>query len=231
MKKLLTLSLLIFGIFYGTSQRIVEKTLKSPKNQDVFMNFKFASDIKVEQWNENNIKIKAEVIIDDGEGNSHFSIKSSQTRNRLKIYSDFGNYYKNKQSRNWKKYNRTTRINYTIFVPKNTNLEIKSISGSVIANEYNGNLTTDLISGDVKIKKYQGELHLKTISGDLDVSIENALVNAKTLSGTIYSNLEIDLDMTSKKSNVHNVISGKVNNGGKTIKFETISGNIYLRKI
>ena len=90
--------------------------------------------------------------------------------------------------------------------------------------------SAELVSGDVTIKEYDGELHLKTVSGDLDVTMKKAEVSAKTLTGSIYSNLDIDIQNKGRKNYGHNKIIGTVNNGGKLVRMETVSGDIYLRK-
>ena len=236
MKKQITILLALFIVFSINAQRNIEKTVSISKNQELFVNFKFASTIKIEQWNKNEVFVKAEVTIDDGKGNGYFSIKSSKRNNNIKLVSDFGDYYKNRNKQRNVYFskdccNSKTEIIYTLYIPKGTKVTIKSISGSVMADEFTGTLVTDLISGDVTLKKHSGELQLKTISGNLDVVITNATLRAKTLTGTIYSNLEIDLDSnTSKNNSGYNKINGIINKGGKNVTFETISGNIYLRK-
>ena len=210
-----------------TAQRNVEKTEPVSTGQDVFLNFKFAQDIQVEQWNKNEVSIKASVSIDNGDGNDDFSLKTEKGSGSLKISSDFGDYFKRSRKRN--NCNSNTEINYTVYIPRGVNLKVKSISGSLIAKSFKGNLTTDLISGDVTIKDYDGELKLKTISGDVDVTMNKAKINASTLTGTIYSDLDIDKDQR-KTSHGTNKITGTINKGSELIVMETISGNIYMRK-
>lgn len=238
MNKNLIIIFLIGIISTINAQNIVVNTLEKSSTistkQSLFLDFKFAENIKVEQWNKNEVLVKADYTISNGEGNKDFSIKTKSTSSQLKIYSDFGDYFTNKRKRNiiyTSNCDNITKVNYTIYLPKNIDLTVKSISGSLEIDEFTGNLTTDLISGNVIIKKYNGELQLKTISGDLDVVITKARVKAKTLTGTIYSNLNIDLDKNSNAHNAHSKISGIVNNGNTQVSFNTISGNVYMRKL
>ena len=216
----------------ASAQRQVEKTVALKGGQDIFLDFKFADDIRVEQWNKNEVQVKSEVTIDDGEGNDAFSLQVDETSGSVEIKSDFGDYFKskNKDKNYWNNRHSNTEIDYVVYVPMGATLKIKSISGSVEANSYEGFLKTDLIAGDVTIKNYDGEMHLKTISGDVDVTFKSAEVNAKTLTGTIYANLDIDMEGNGNRSGGHNNIKGKINNGGKLVKMETISGDIFLRK-
>lgn len=226
MKKIINLIFILLVAVNVNAQRKVEKSIIVSKNKEIFVNFKFAQNIDVKQWNENKVEVRATVNINNGEGDEHFSLKTSENDNQVKIYSDYGNYFKSKRSWNG---NFKTEINYVVYVPKNANLIVKSISGSLDADSYYGNLTTDLISGDITIKKYKGEMQLKTVSGDVDVAISKAKINAKTVTGTIYSDLKIDKDFSENKS-YSSKVKGTVNNGNVELRMTTVSGNIYMRK-
>jgi hypothetical protein len=226
MKKIIATTFILLATLTINAQRKVEKSVKVSKNQELFVHFKFAKNIEVKQWNQNRIEVKATVNLNNGEGDKHFSLKTSESGNQVKIYSDFGNYFKRK--RNWNQ-NHTTEINYVVYVPKNASLKVKSISGSLAANSYYGNLTTELISGNITLKKYSGNMKLKTVSGDVDVAISKARINAKTVTGTIYSDLKIDSEFSENKS-YSSKVRGTVNNGSKELKMTSVSGNIYMRK-
>ena len=244
MKNLVILALISVVTLQAQKEVSFNENLKT--NQDLYLNFKFAQDIKVEHGNTNEVIVKASVNIDDGEGNDAFSIKTDNSSGRLKVYSDFGDYFNNKRKSNRTKDANgnviingsyvqggcnTTEINYVVIVPKGVNLKVKSISGSVYMDTFNGDLVTDLISGDVTIKKYNGELRLKTISGALDVTVSKADLNAKSLTGTIYSDIEFKNDSSRKHYNgSHNKVSKQINGGSQPLDMETISGNIYIRK-
>ncbi len=223
------------------AQKQVEVKEQISKDQEVFINFKFAQDIKVVHGNTNEIIVKASVNIDDGTGNDNYSIKSENSSGQLKLYSDFGDYFKSKKrnvyysNKDGKNNNcdccSTSDINYVVIVPKNIKLRIKSISGSVFADAYEGDLVTDLISGDVTIKKYNGELRLKTISGALDIKVNKAKLNAKSVTGTIYSDLDFEkTDLGKHGKSFNNKVSKQINGGTFPLIMETVSGNIYIRK-
>ncbi len=223
------------------AQKQVEVKEQISKDQEIFINFKFAQDIKVVHGNTNEIIVSASVNIDDGAGNNKYSIKSENSSGQLKLYSDFGDYFKSKKrnvyysNKDGKNNNcdccSTSDINYVVIVPKNIKLRIKSISGSVFAGAYEGDLVTDLISGDVTIKKYNGELRLKTISGALDIKVNKAKLNAKSVTGTIYSDLDFEkTDLGKHGKSFNNKVSKQINGGTFPLIMETVSGNIYIRK-
>ncbi len=229
MKKLIICMLFMLGANLAFAQRSVELTERVSSNQEVLFNFKFADKIKLVQWDRNETKVEASVQIDDGAGNESFSIKTKEMGSQVKIYSDFGDYFEKKQKKdNW--CNHETDINYVVYVPKNVEVEVKSISGSVASDSYNGSLRTDLVSGDVTIKRYSGALRLKTVSGDLDVTMNKARIDASSVTGTIYSDLNIDMKKKKGGSYGSNKVLGTVNGGDELIVLSTVSGNIYMRK-
>ncbi len=239
MKHLIVMALL--SVMTLNAQKQVEVKTQIYKDQEVFLNFKFAQDIKVEHGNTNEIIVRASINIDDGTGNDKYSIKRENSSGQLKLYSDFGDYFKSKKrnvyysNKNGKNGNcnccTTSDINYVVIVPKNVSLKIKSISGSVFINAFEGDLVTDLISGDITIKKYSGELRLKTISGALDIIVDKAKLHAKSVTGTIYSDMDFEKAKLGKHSkSFNNKVSKQINGGTLPLVMETVSGNIYIRK-
>ena len=98
MKKIINLVCILLVTITVNAQRKVEKSVKVSKNQELFVHFKFANNIEVKQWNQNRIEVRASVNLNDGEGNKHFSLRASENRNQVKVYSDFGNYFKRKRN-------------------------------------------------------------------------------------------------------------------------------------
>lgn len=232
MKNIVTMALvLLVGVCAQGQTRQVSTQEAVSNSEEIYLNFKFAGDIIVEQWDKNEISVSASVYLDNGEGNDFFSLKTERSSGQVKVFSDFGDYYKD--NKHWGKYREgktyRTEINYVVKVPRNCTLRVKSISGSLQATSFKGELKTDLIAGDITLKKYEGLMRLKTVSGDVDVTMQKARVDARTVTGTIYSDLDIDMG-NSNKNRGSNTIKGTVNNGEELIVLTTVSGNIYMRK-
>ncbi len=232
--------LLIFSNL--SAQKSIIKTFKNSNLKDVFVHLKFANEIVVKNWDKNEVSVKAEVNINENKDNDYYSLKGEEIGGILTVKSDYGTFFKKhrnniiKNNDDCKNYNYCTCnnsliVNYIIYIPKNMKLKIKSISGNVETIAYNGNLTLDLISGNINIKKHSENMHLKTISGDIDVYVSNATFDAKTLTGSIYSDLDIDFNNGDKRSHGGQKVSGTVKKGNAYLKLETISGDIFLRKI
>ncbi|MFK8059021.1 MAG: hypothetical protein AB8B78_02925 [Polaribacter sp.] len=236
-----------------TAQKKVTKNISSSTIDDVYVNVKFAKNIVVKNWNKNEIYVEATVNLDENKHNDYFKLETKTIGNTLKISSDYGDYFKkyrsyysfNNHSHNDNKddkksdkkdddchsHSHSTIVNYVIYVPKNMQLKVKSISGNVEALNYAGILNLDLISGNITVKKHSKEMRLKTISGDIDIIISDAKFEAKTLSGGIYSDLDIDFDQNKKKRSYGSKIVATIKKGTASLKLNTISGDIFLRKI
>ena len=240
-KKFLFIGLLL-TISTLSAQKKVTKSFSGSGIADVYVHLKFANHIILKNWDKNEISVEATVNIDNNEHNNYFSLKTDKIGTTYTVKSDYGEYFKKYRSyRNHSNNNDdkghdchdnySNIVNYVINVPKNMTLKVKSISGDVEVDSYNGHLTLDLISGDIAIKKHSKNMHIKTISGDIDLLVSDATFSAKTLTGSIYSDLDIDFSNQKKRSHNHQKVTGTIKKGIASLSLETISGDIFLRKI
>ena len=224
------------------AQKKVTENTKASGIDEVYVRVKFAEKIIVKNWDKNEVSVTAEVNLNDNKDNDFFKLKADKIGGTYTIKSDYGKFFKRHKKgftithngEGCNGYNHCTnhnqvKVNYTIYVPKNMELKVKSISGDVDALKYKGLLTLDLISGNITVKKHSNEMNLKTISGDIDVVISDAKFRAETLTGTVYSDLDIDFSKK-KKHSYGNKINGTVKKGTASLKLKTISGDIFLRK-
>jgi hypothetical protein len=225
------------------AQKKITKNALSSNIEDVYLHLKFAQNIVVKNWNKKEISVEATVNINDNKHNDKFSFKADKDGSTYTIKSDYGDFFnrnrrgltinhsneKDCNSYNYCNHNNVV-VNYVVYVPEKMELEIKSISGSVEANNYVGRLNLNLISGNITVKKHSKDMHLKTISGDIDIFISDAKFEAKTLSGGIFSDLDIDFEKK-RKNHYGSKIVATINKGTAYLKLNTISGDIFLRKI
>ncbi|UCE40471.1 MAG: DUF4097 family beta strand repeat protein [Candidatus Aminicenantes bacterium] len=120
-------------------------------------------------------------------------------------------------------------------------LTLKNISGSVVANAYDGELVVSFDQID------QGKpMSFSAYAGDIDVTFPStvkATVMIKTNEGDIYSDFEIALRATPKQQvkderkaggkyriSFGEYVTGAINGGGPEFQFVSYDGNVYLRK-
>lgn len=129
----------------------------------------------------------------------------------------------------------------------NGNVMIRDVSGSVVAHALNGDVEVSLQRVDPK-----KEMSFTSLNGNVDVTLPadmRADLRVKSDNGEIFTDFDIKLSSqaeprsssdesksgrTSRKSRhsygYEHVMSGTLNGGGPTLRFQTFNGNIYIRK-
>lgn len=113
----------------------------------------------------------------------------------------------------------------------NSDIELKNVSGPVVASTTSGNIT--VVYANVGQDRPSS---ISNISGVVDVTLPanaKADLKLKSISGEIYS--DMDIAMRGSKENLPrlgggNTVEGTLNGGGVEINLNTISSDIYLRK-
>ncbi|WP_370088325.1 hypothetical protein [Ekhidna sp.] len=183
------------------------------------LDFAFADNISFKTWEKNEVFVEVMVEINNGEDNDIFTLKTEKSSNTIYIEMDKDMWKKISKQENgkWNNCSYTSTINYTVYLPAKLNVRANTISG------------------DYEFEYFGSEMKLKTISGAIDVTIPQKKgmdFKAKTISGEIYSDIEIEYPYGKEglRQIVGQDVRGRVNPGGSESNFETISGNIYLRK-
>lgn len=206
-----------FGL--SAQPKIVTETVAVTGQKKLDLEFAFADDIVFEVWDKKEVRVEVSVEINDGEDNDIFTLKSDKTESTIYVEMDEDMWKKieKDKDRKWRDCSYRTNINYTVYLPKG--LRVKS----------------NTISGDYEFEYFGEEMELKTISGAIDITVPSRLgldFNAKTISGEVYS--DIDIKYPEGKEGLRQIVGqdfkGRINDGGLLSEFETISGNIYLRK-
>lgn len=239
MKNLLFFIGVVLSLCNVNAQKNITENYSTIGINEVSMNLKFAKSVELKNSSDNKIKIEGIININDNKKNDQFSLKQDKIGTTLKIKSDYGNTFdktnnvtvtSDKDCKKSKSYVNCNIVitKYIVYVPKNIDLKIRSITGNVNTSNYNGNLELDLVSGDITIKKHSEKMNLKTVSGDIDVVISDAEFKAETLTGMVYSDLNINFK--NKEKNMGSNFTGIVKNGNASLKMKTVSGDVFLRK-
>jgi len=228
--------LCLFG-YTAQAQKIIEKNIDY-KNQTIDLDVKFAYQIEIKTWDKSSIYLKAELTTTDGKYLEFYELDINESDNRINIVEEAEPVFKQFQEE-WNKNNPSKKkryynsgcydyeFNYTLFVPKNVQLKVSSINGSLMSDLFEGDFKADLINGDIDISKYAGTLDLSTINGEIDLKMIDADLVAETIHGDIYADEKLKFD--SENRHVGQKISGRTANGKNSLKLNTINGNMYLR--
>jgi hypothetical protein len=149
-------------------------------------------------------------------------------------------------------------MNLNISTVNNGNILVKDVTGALRVNNVNGGITVNnaksgimhihTINGDVTVNHLaipDSESSYYTLNGRLEVTYPanlSADLQFKSMNGSFYTDFpdvqvmpgkvikteEKKADGTVYKLNKNSEV--RVGNGGKTFKFETLNGNIYIKK-
>jgi len=211
--------------------RIVERSFTMSDKQTVELDLKFGQSIIVKGWDKKEVSFRAVIEINNGRLNDALILDFREEENIMAISSDFDNKMLNQGRRTdcpgyeyptftWSNDdNRAvcSDIAYEIYVPRDIDLRIESISS------------------DIELSGLQGPIRAKSISGFVDLSWpvnRGAEISMKTVSGEVYSGID-QLSLQNRKGGAPLVgyeIRASVGSGGPWINLESVSGNIYIRK-
>ena len=144
--------------------------------------------------------------------------------------------------RNW-----TGGVDYTVSVPRDANVMLRSISGDIRVSNLNGELRAETTSGDLRATAVGRIREAKSISGDVEIADSNGdEVSATTVSGTLMArNVKartVDLnsvsgdlrltDVESDRAFVRSVsgdveFSGRLSRNGR-YEFQSHSGDVRV---
>ncbi len=201
----------------------VTETVQLSGQVNLDLEFAFADDIVFKTWDRDEVLVEVEVEINDGEDNDIFTLSSSKSSSTVYVEMDEDMWDKVDKG-SWNKrrgWNRNcsweSTINYTVHLPKGMEVEANTITG------------------DYEFEYFGTPMNLKTISGAIDMTVPSKSgldFRAKTITGEVFSDLDIEFPYGKDglRQIVGQKVRGRISDGGPELLFETISGNIYLRK-
>ncbi len=201
------------GCLTGVAQTTYQENAAISSQKQININFPFTDEIVIKTWDKEEAFIEAKVTINEGEDDAMFAIKKSVSGTEINFSMDEEQWKANEKKKN----NWTSDIFVTVYLPASMEVNAHTISGNIVAHYFDQ------------------PLKLKTISGDIDLTIDNNKgldFHAKTISGDIFSDLEVTFPQGKDglRKFVGMDVNGRIQQGGKVSKFETISGNVFLRK-
>ena len=224
MKKYLStlILLLTLNICFSQTETTKEEQFKLPENRVVELNLKFATNILVKTWDKQEIGLVSKTLSDSEEIRKIPTQKVESEPDRLYIETDYDKKLLKKrdficmdcENQIPDQKCHCLRVNYEVFVPKNAKLSIETIAGNI------------------EIKAATEALQAKSISGFVDLSLDAnraSDLQFKSVTGEIYTDFDIDLEKGS--SAYSKKVKTSINGGGTLIQLESISGNIFLRRI
>ncbi len=224
---ILILLIIFFNNQNSKGQRIVEKSVNYSSQKQLNLHFKFADNIIISSWDEDKIRVKAIVDINNGEHNDKFELKQKIEDNEIffeSIINDLKKIHKkSKRTITDEDGNKNVTINcetsmdiqFEVKLPRNINLNVRTING------------------DIEIDGVVSKIKAKSISGFVDLAWpekKGAKIYLSSISGDLFSDFDFDMSQTKKRHHVKIKYSTTYKDGGNPINLKSISGNVYFRK-
>ena len=221
------LTLLALSTRLFAQEEVVEISLPIKTGQKAILNLRFAEKIEVKTWDKKELFIRATVYINNGWLNEAHTIDTLLSVDAIEIATDFDkDIIKNSRfsdcdgknrtqyRRGDQSYNLCHTVNYTVFLPAETDLDIETISGNIV------------------IANMKSEVEGKSVSGVVDFIIakdQKADVLLQSVTGRAYTEPAMFTTHDGLQSLLSRKISGQLNGGGKNVHLESVSGNVRLR--
>ncbi len=243
MKILLSVALIHLS-FFLPGQTIINKSIPISSDQNLSIEFDYPDLIKINTWDKNEINIIGEVSINNGENDDAFELITITKGNTVTIKNKIRNMdtlpqkitivdgsqkimFKSKAD--FKKYKEEHGNSYDmvswgvdidivieIKIPKNTMTHVTSVYGMV------------------EVKDFQAPLQVMAKYGGVDASLNTNAVgelSVETNYGQIYSNLDIKFASDNiREKDFYTYVTAKPGTGPR-YDFESIYGNVYLRRV
>ncbi|WP_046244110.1 DUF4097 family beta strand repeat-containing protein [Hymenobacter terrenus] len=239
----LLLVLAASGVQQASAQKIIEKTASLAAGQQLYLNLRQASSIRIRAGASGKMRLKASVSINQNKLNEALLLTVEQASDELKVASDFdkellrnaqpgdcpngGSYYgdtyittgKNADVRDQdgRHVNQVCAvIDYEITVPADVALRVNTLSGNI------------------DISGLTGPIDAKSLSGFVDVawpSSKGAELSLKTITGEVYTDQDIAFTTALQKNPIVGYrLHGTLKDSGPLVKLESISNDVYFRK-
>lgn len=145
-------------------------------------------------------------------------------------------------------------IDFEIVVPPGVEFVGRTVSGDVEAEGLDAPVKARTVSGDISVSTtdfadattvsgsievrmgradWRGELDFTTVSGDITVTLPEALsteIEFESLSGDIESDFAIALSSRRGSWGIGGRVRGTIGDGGRSLSFKTVSGDVRLRR-
>ena len=212
--------------------------------------------IDVTSWDKNEVEVFAEIKV---KANSRreaerildkVEIRIDRSAGRLIIEPEYPKRHSGDSFWDWVFDSKSKpAVNFTIRVPDETNLNLRSTNGHVAASDIEGEIVLKTTNGGIEADHLKGSVDANTTNGSVSVSLtqfsQQDQVDLNTTNGSIKLYLPSEVRADVKASTVNGSIrtdfpltiqgkisrkrlNGEINGGGGIIELSTVNGSISI---
>jgi len=143
-----------------------------------------------------------------------------------------------------------TKVDFTVRVPENVRFSGENVNGNVTAKDMGRFVRASSVNGKVRVSTkswaelstvngsieahmgqadWTGTLRVASVNGSIELELPGDL-NSDVAFKSVNGRLESDFALTIQGSLNGHAVRGRVGNGGRELKVETVNGNVTLRR-
>jgi DUF4097 and DUF4098 domain-containing protein YvlB len=199
--------------------------------------------VSVKGWDRNEILMRARL-----QASGPTQAEAKEIAGQIKIETASSNIFASGPA------NRTDHwwsVSYEVFVPRHSNLSLKTNNGGISIVDVNGQLQFSALNGGVNLKRVGGNVKGGTTNGGLNVVLSGERWDGEALdvettnggvsmfipenysahleTGTVNGHLNIDFPVT-VQGNMTKELAVNLGSGGATIRAMTTNGGVRIRR-
>ena len=198
-------------------------------------------NVHIQTWDRDEVKVDAVKRGKNQEQLDAVKIEIDAKTDHIRIKTKYPDSKKQKSD--------STSVDYTLTVPRQSNLakinavnggiEIENVTGNVEANSVNGPVTASGLKGEVTLSSVNGPIKagfaainraisLKSVNGGVIVTVPaeaDADISASSVNGGVSTDFSLE---TKKHFPVGRNLEGKLGKGGPAIKLSSVNGAIRI---
>jgi DUF4097 and DUF4098 domain-containing protein YvlB len=142
-------------------------------------------------------------------------------------------------------------VSFEVFVPRNSNLALKTQNGGVSIADVQGQIDFEALNGGVSLRRLAGNVKGHTVNGGLSIELNGSRwdgdgLNVKTTNGgvsmsipenysarletsTVNGGMKIDFPLT-VSGKIERELSTDIGSGGTTVRATTTNGGVVIRR-
>jgi DUF4097 and DUF4098 domain-containing protein YvlB len=221
MKRMALYAIAIFVVILASSQmlsadegKLIEREFEMGPGGKLELDVETGGDISVKGWDKRLVRV---VVRLEGRDSDRFEIDFDQSSKGLEIETDYS-----------ERGSKSCDVTMEIMVPREFDVVIGSLGGSVAIENVMGEFKGKTMGGDIELSMLEGEVRLMTYGGEITVKKSRLDGRVKTMGGDItITDVEGDIKGSSMGGEVtyDNVSSGKKGKG-KDVSITTMGGDI-----
>lgn len=205
--------------------------------------------VHITSWDRPEIKVDAIKSAGSQERLNEARIEIDATGDHVSIHTEYPQHDRTFNHGD-DEHNNPARVEYTITVPRQANLDkISLVNGKLDIHDVGGQVHASCVNGRIEARNLQGQAELSTVNGELDASVDqmsSAGVRLSSVNGRLHVTLPSDANAEVKASTVSGSISddfglpitrhqfvghslhGQLGSGGTIVRLSNVNGTIEI---